>query len=158
MRPGLLELARWECDRHAAVLGQALQRWAGLPQAPSLERIESDPDLRQLTDQILFRFMKLQDAMGERLVAASLQALAEPYEDRPMRDRLTGWRSWASSACRTGCAGANCATGWHASTPTRPSSGWPSCAQPSPPPRTCARPISPGPAACRASEAASGKP
>jgi hypothetical protein len=88
VRPGRLALALWECDRHADVLGQALQRWSVLEPAASLERIESEPDLRQLADQILFRFMKLQDAMGERLVSASLEALAEPYEDRPMRDRL----------------------------------------------------------------------
>lgn len=32
--------------------------------------------------------MKLQDAMGERLVPGTLERLAEPYESWPMRDRL----------------------------------------------------------------------
>lgn len=87
-RPGLLALARWECDRHANVLDAALAQWHALPAVPTLHELETQPALRQLTDQILFRFMKLQDAMGERLVAGTLDSLAEPFEDWPMRDRL----------------------------------------------------------------------
>lgn len=82
-----LSLARWEADRHAAVLSDALGRWDAAG-APALLQVEADPALRQLADQLLFRFIKLQDAMGERLVAGTLESLAEPYEDRPMRDRL----------------------------------------------------------------------
>ncbi|MDQ2779763.1 MAG: hypothetical protein M3Y32_09425 [Pseudomonadota bacterium] len=41
-----------------------------------------------MTDQILFRFMKLQDALGERLVPAILEDLAEPFDAWSMRDRL----------------------------------------------------------------------
>jgi len=37
---------------------------------------------------LLFRFTKLQDALGERLVPATLHQLAEPYESWPMRDQL----------------------------------------------------------------------
>jgi hypothetical protein len=59
-----LAVARWEADRHAAALSEAL------------------------ADQILFRFTKLQGELGERLVPATLQQLAEPFEDWPMRDRL----------------------------------------------------------------------
>ena len=55
---------------------------------PSLEAIESDPAVRQLTDQILFRFIKLQDTMGERLIPATLGHLMEAFESWPMRDRL----------------------------------------------------------------------
>jgi hypothetical protein len=87
-RPGLLALARWECDRHASVLDAALAQWRALPAVPALQALETQPALRQLTDQILFRFMKLQDAMGERLLAGTLDRLAEPFEDWPMRDRL----------------------------------------------------------------------
>lgn len=50
--------------------------------------LEHDPALRRLTDQILYRFTKLQDAMGERLVPATLTWLREPHEAWPMRDRL----------------------------------------------------------------------
>lgn len=87
-RPDRLATARWEADRHAAVLAQALTSWRLLPAVPGLQAIESDPPLRQLTDQILFRFMKLQDTLGERLIPATLGWLAEPFEDWPMRDRL----------------------------------------------------------------------
>ena len=37
---------------------------------------------------MLFRFLKLQDALGERLVPATLAALLEPDADRPMLDKL----------------------------------------------------------------------
>ena len=53
-----------------------------------MEAIEADVGVRQLTDQILFRFMKLQDTLGERLIPGKLGRLLEPYEDWPMRDRL----------------------------------------------------------------------
>ena len=75
-RPDRLASARWVADRHAAVLTQALASWQSLPAVPELKSIESDPALRQLTDQILFRFMKLQDALGERLIPATLGMLA----------------------------------------------------------------------------------
>lgn len=42
----------------------------------------------RLLDQILYRFLRLLDAVGERLLPVTLAALAEPYEDWPMRDRL----------------------------------------------------------------------
>jgi hypothetical protein len=82
-----LALARWEADRHGAVLDEALAAWHAQP-LPDPMALESDSRLRQLTDQILFRFMKLQDSMGERLIPATLARLAEPFEAWPMRDRL----------------------------------------------------------------------
>lgn len=69
------------------MLQHALTQWRALGE-PSLAQVDADPALRQLTDQILFRFTKLQDAMGERLIPATLAHLAEPYEDRAMRDKL----------------------------------------------------------------------
>lgn len=82
-----LGLARWEADRHAAVLSDALEEWDALP-APALDALEGDPTLRRLTDQLLFRFIELQDVVGERLVPATLGLLAEPFESWSMRDRL----------------------------------------------------------------------
>ena len=55
-----LDIALWEADLHAAALA----------------------------DQLLFRFTKLQDALGERLLPATLAHLAEPFEAWSMRDRL----------------------------------------------------------------------
>lgn len=39
-------------------------------------------------DQFVLRFTKLQDTMGARLFPALLEYLQEPYEDRPMLDKL----------------------------------------------------------------------
>ena len=82
-----LSLARWEAGRHVAALDQARAEWRALP-APSWQDIEQEVALRRLTDQVLFRFMKLQDALGERLIPATLSELREPFEEWPMRDRL----------------------------------------------------------------------
>ena len=82
-----LKAALWECNRHADALTAALLDWhAG--KLPSAEALDLDPVLRRLTDQILYRFTKLQDAMGERLVPATLGWLQEPQESWPMRDKL----------------------------------------------------------------------
>lgn len=82
-----LSAARWECDRHRAALVEALADWHRLP-TPDITALDQDSALRRLTDQILYRFTKLQDAMGERLVPATLGWLREPHEAWPMRDRL----------------------------------------------------------------------
>ena len=80
-------LALWEADRHVEALDQARAEWRAFPE-PSWQAIEQEVGLRRLTDQILFRFMKLQDALGERLLPATLSLLREPFEQWSMRDRL----------------------------------------------------------------------
>ncbi len=82
-----LATAVWECDRHGLALSEALADWRAQPTISS-DSLENDPAIRRLTDQILYRFTKLQDAMGERLVPATLTWLREPHEAWPMRDRL----------------------------------------------------------------------
>ena len=82
-----LASALWECDRHRAALDEALSEWQDLG-TPSIQALEHDSSLRRLTDQIIYRFTQLQDAMGERLVPAMLGWLREPHETWPMRDRL----------------------------------------------------------------------
>ena len=82
-----LGIALWETDRHAAALGDALADWDAAP-PHGLQQVEGDPALRRMTDQLLFRFLKLQDALGERLVPATLAVLLEPDSDRPMLDKL----------------------------------------------------------------------
>jgi len=77
----------WECERHRAALCEALGDWQSQP-TPSIDALEQDSALRRLTDQILYRFTKLQDTLGERLVPATLDWLREPQETWPMRDRL----------------------------------------------------------------------
>ena len=82
-----LASAAWECDRHQAALDAALSEWNASP-TPGSAQLEADPSLRRLTDQILYRFTKLQDTVGERLVPATLGWLQEPHEAQPMRTRL----------------------------------------------------------------------
>ena len=82
-----LAIALWEADRHVAALSDALAEWAARP-ALDMVQLERDRLLLRLADQILFRFAKLQDALGERLIPATLEHLAESFEDWPMRDRL----------------------------------------------------------------------
>lgn len=82
-----LEVAVWEAQRHAVALTGALVDWVPV-QHLSLEEIERDQTVVRLLDQILYRFTKLQDALGERLIPATLAALSEPFEDWPVRDRL----------------------------------------------------------------------
>jgi hypothetical protein len=77
-----------ECERHAHHLCRAL----GLlkPLLPLTgEKFESLSDAQiQVLDQLVLRFTKLQDAMGGRLYPALLDFLQEPYEERPMLDKL----------------------------------------------------------------------
>ncbi len=77
----------WEADRHVKTLTDALVEWDKIS-VTDMQMLEADRGRVRLTDQLLFRFIKLQDALGERLVPATLAGLAEPFEDRPMRDRL----------------------------------------------------------------------
>ena len=82
-----LTAALWECDRHCAAPLEALKDWHNRPW-PNAQALESDSSLRRLTDQILYRFTELQDAMGERSIPATLGWLREAYEAWSMRDRL----------------------------------------------------------------------
>lgn len=82
-----LEQALWEAERHASALTDALAEWKASP-PQSLQQVETDRGTRRMADQLLFRFLKLQDALGERLVPATLAALLEPDVDRPMLDKL----------------------------------------------------------------------
>lgn len=49
---------------------------------------EMDDEAVQDWDPLILRLTKLQDTMGSRLFAATLEVLQEPYDERPMIDRL----------------------------------------------------------------------
>lgn len=82
-----MSAALWESERHSQTLKQALTEWQTSP-ASDLNELESDQVKLRLVDQILFRFTKLQDAIGNRLIPATLSSLKEPFEEWPMIDRL----------------------------------------------------------------------
>lgn len=77
----------WEADRHLDTLTEALTEWNASP-AITWQALESDRARVRIVDQLLFRFIKLQDTVEERLIPATLDSLCEPFEDWPMRDRL----------------------------------------------------------------------
>jgi len=82
-----LATALWEADRHLTVLEAVLRDWQATP-VTDLADLEADPDRLRILDQLLYRFTKLQDALGQRLVPATLAALSEPFEEWSMIDRL----------------------------------------------------------------------
>ncbi|WP_019021140.1 hypothetical protein [Thioalkalivibrio sp. ALE23] len=77
-----------ECRRHRHHMRHALSSLE--PRLPlDGEAMDSmDDEGVQDLDQFILRFGKLQDAMGMRLLPAVLMALQEPFEDRPMLDKL----------------------------------------------------------------------
>lgn len=87
--PALLLQEAWrQCDRHLHHLLHALDALNGsLPLSPA-SASALDDEAVQDWDQFILRFTKLQDAMGARLFPAVLAYLQEPYEDRPMLDKL----------------------------------------------------------------------
>ena len=76
MATNLLTIALWEADRHLAVLESALRDWQANP-IFDLAELEVDQHQLRILDQLLFRFTKLQDALGQRLIPATLTALSD---------------------------------------------------------------------------------
>lgn len=77
-----------QCQRHLHHLRHALT--SVRPQLPltTQDLKNLDDEAVQDWDQLILRLTKLQDAMGSRLFPATLEILQEPYDDRPMIDRL----------------------------------------------------------------------
>ena len=83
-----LQYAWRECECNVYYLCQALVLLN--PILPMTGEIYADlnDDQVRILDQFILRFTKLQDAMGNHLFPAILTYLQEPYEDRPMLDKL----------------------------------------------------------------------
>lgn len=77
-----------ECQRHRHFIDYALSSLeTSLPLTGERLALLSDAEIQSL-DQSVLRFGKLQDAIGARLLPSVLLYLQEPYEDRPMLDKL----------------------------------------------------------------------
>jgi hypothetical protein len=77
-----------ECERHLERLRYAASRGKALfPLSAESYLALSDPEVAIL-DQMLFRFGKLQDAMGQRLFSAILAAGQELRDDETFLDKL----------------------------------------------------------------------
>ena len=83
------------CRTHRQALAEALEdpRQRAL-NAAELERLSKED--RRLLDQFAYRYTRLQDDMGARLMPAALRAMGEEITSMPMLDRLNrleqlGW-------------------------------------------------------------------
>jgi hypothetical protein len=77
-----------ECERNTHFLFSAINMLEPcFPMTGDVFGTLTDDQIRSL-DQFILRFTKLQDAMGSRLFPSILQYLQEPYEERPMVDKL----------------------------------------------------------------------
>ena len=71
-----LEQALAECTLHARVLGEAV---TALPDAFSAAMVATvDSERRRWLDQTAYRFMKLQDSLGEKVLPGLLVATLDP--------------------------------------------------------------------------------
>ncbi|UZR28712.1 hypothetical protein [Methylococcus mesophilus] len=78
-----------ECDKHLARINRAAAKMAHfMPLNPATFRELTEDDIEHI-DQFLFRFAKLQDAIGERLIVLLLEFLQEPNpKGKPFIDIL----------------------------------------------------------------------
>ena len=83
-----LSEAWMQCMRHVRHMGHALDALRPLLPLQASTLASLDDEVIQDWDQFVLRFTKLQDAMGVRLFPAVLEYLEEPFEDRPMLDKL----------------------------------------------------------------------
>lgn len=77
-----------QCEKHRHHLNHAMASLASLLPMTAGAIPKLDDEAIQDWDQFLLRFTKWQDAMGLRLFPAALGYLQEPYDDRPMLDKL----------------------------------------------------------------------
>lgn len=87
------------CTAHRQALSDALDDLQGQRLAAD-NLAQPDKALRRLLDQFAYRYTRLQDDMGARLVPATLPALGEPAASFPVIDRLNRLEQleWLASA------------------------------------------------------------
>ncbi|MCC5866796.1 MAG: hypothetical protein JJU31_16875 [Wenzhouxiangella sp.] len=83
-----LEPALKECDLHQRRLDYALRQLSGKIPLDAEQWNSLDDETVASIDQLLFRYNKLQDAMGQRLFAAVLMLGAEWREEQTFLDKL----------------------------------------------------------------------
>lgn len=83
-----LQDALRECERHAYHLGRALHLLTPILPMTGEQFASLTDEQIQTLDQFVLRFTKLQDGMGGHLYPAILDYLQEPFEERPMLDKL----------------------------------------------------------------------
>lgn len=83
-----LQAAVDQCRRHVTIMQGAL---ADLPAPLNASAVEHDDlSLLRTIDQFVYRFIKLQDTLGEHVLRTfASEVLAEPVNDAPLIDVLT---------------------------------------------------------------------
>lgn len=84
----VLQQAWQTCQRHWHHMQHALTALRPFLPMEGRKLAQLDDEQVQDWDQFILRFTKLQDALGAQLYPALLAYLGEPYEDRPMLDKL----------------------------------------------------------------------
>lgn len=74
-----LRAALAECALHAEVLAEARRHLPARFEAVDVPMM--DTERRRVLDQIAFRFMKLQDSLGEKVLPALLRLTLDPLPD-----------------------------------------------------------------------------
>ncbi len=77
-----------ECERHVYHLFHALSSIRAFCPLTGESYANLTDEQVQDVDQFILRFTKLQDTMGSRLFPAILHYLTEPFDERPMLDKL----------------------------------------------------------------------
>ena len=82
-------LDAWQqCQRHAHHMAHAKSAIAPTLPLTATALSQLNDEAVQDWDQFVLRFTKLQDTLGARLFPALLEHLQEPFQDRPMIDKL----------------------------------------------------------------------
>lgn len=77
-----------ECDKHLMRMKSAYNKMSLFMPLDEKKYAELNEDYIEHIDQFLFRFAKIQDAIGERLFVNTLRYLDEPVEGKPYIDLL----------------------------------------------------------------------
>ncbi|RZD17334.1 MAG: hypothetical protein EVJ46_03645 [Candidatus Acididesulfobacter guangdongensis] len=76
----------YECDRHIIKIKHALSKMKNFMPLTLSDFGSLSEDDKEHIDQLIFRYSKLQDSMGEKLFPSILKNLKEDYEHKPLRD------------------------------------------------------------------------
>lgn len=83
-----IEKILYECDMHTKRLSRAITKMSPVMPLDSDRYLQLTEDEIEHIDQFLFRFAKLQDAMGAKLFRYIMLYLGEDIENRPFIDIL----------------------------------------------------------------------
>ena len=83
-----LEKIFYECDRHLLRINKAYSKLSNIMPLNSSRYVKLTDSEIETLDQFLFRFSKLQDAMGQKLFKNMLLFLGEDISNRPFIDIL----------------------------------------------------------------------